>query len=161
MSLDVNFVNPFVQGTIETLKIQCQIEVKPGKIYLKGKGPEIEVEIAGVIGLTSKSFSGSIAICFPEPIFLAIMSNMIGENYQTITHELEDGAGELLNIIFGFAKRVLNEKGYQIEKAIPTVVRGAGLEVKHLTATPTVVLPFETQYGIFHLEVGTEGQSIT
>lgn len=154
--IDVNFITPFIEGAINTLKIQCQFDCKPGKIYLKGTGPTITTDIAAVIGITSKGFNGSVSICFPKAIFLGIMSNMLGEPQAEITRELEDGASELLNIIFGQAKTTLNSRGHSFEKALPTIVRGNDLKVKHLTKNPTIVMPFETPVGEFHMEISTE-----
>ncbi len=154
--VDVNFINPFIEGTLETLKVQCSSPATAEKPFLKGKGAEIVVDIAAVIGLTSQAFNGSIAICFPEIVFLSIMGRMLGETYTVITQELEDGASELLNIIFGQAKKVLNEKNYAIQKAIPTIIRGRDIVVKHLTQSPTIVLPFHTEAGTFHIEIAIQ-----
>lgn len=157
-SLDVNFINPFIHSTQSTIETQAQTKVLPGKLRLKREGEEIPVDIAGVISLTSNVFNGSIALCFPAAVFLHIYSNMIGETHTAISSEIEDAAGELLNIIFGQAKAELNTKGqYKIEKAIPTVVRGASLKVHHLTRSLAVVLPFETAAGLFHIEVAADG----
>jgi chemotaxis protein CheX len=154
--VDVNFINPFIEGAVETLKVQCSFTARSGKPFLKGKGPQLKTDIAAVIGLTSQSFKGSVAICFPEEVFLMVMERMLGEKYSTITKELEDGASELLNIIFGQAKKVLNQKGYAIEKAIPTIIKGSDIAIKHLTPSPTIVLPFETEVGIFQIEIATQ-----
>ena len=153
--IDVNFINPFIEGAIETLKVQCSFSVVAGKPFLKGKGPSIKVDLAAIIGLASPAFKGSVAICFPKPVFLRVMEKMLDEKFTEITKDLEDGASELLNIIFGQAKKALNDKGYAIEKAIPTIVRGEGIEVKHLTPSPTLVLPFSTEVGAFHIEIST------
>ena len=154
--VDVNFINPFIEGAVHTLKIQCSMEVAAGQLFMKGQGPEINVGIAGVLSLVSPDFNGSIAISFPEKTFLAIMGNMLGETYETIDKDLEDGAGELLNIIFGHAKAILNNKGYNIQKAIPTIVRGKELAVKHMSNNKTIVLPFESAEGPFHIEIGVD-----
>lgn len=159
--LDVQFFKPFVEGTLHTLKVQCSLEAKPGKPYFKGSEKEAEnIEIAAVIGLTSNAFNGSITLCFPKNVFLTIMSNMMGETYSEITNELEDGAAELLNIIFGQAKKVLNEKDYSIQKAIPTVVRGSHIHTTHLTKNKIVVLPFTTERGNLYIEISTESKSL-
>ncbi len=152
--IDVNFINPFIDGTIETLKVQCSIQTHAGKPYLKGPKSEFKVDITAVIGLTSTAFRGSVAICFPERVFLNIMEKLLGEKQTAITSELEDGASELMNIIFGQAKKVLNEKNYAIDRAIPTVVRGSDLTVRHFTPSPTIVIPFESDAGNFHIEIG-------
>ncbi len=158
--MDVNFFKPFVEGTLETLKKQCSVEAKPGKPFTKGNGPKLNIEITALIGLASSAFSGTIALCFTKEAFLSIMSNMLGETYTEITSDLQDGAAELLNIIFGHAKRVLNTQGYDIQKAIPSIIRGQNLESVHLTKAPIIVLPFTMAQGEFHIEIGSEGKSL-
>ncbi|RZA03108.1 MAG: chemotaxis protein CheX, partial [Proteobacteria bacterium] len=110
-------------------------------------------DIAGMIGITSPVFSGSIAICFPEAMFLLLMSRMLGEPCPEITKDMEDGAGEILNMIYGHAKKVLNEKGFSFEKAIPTVVRAADLKLSHMNDQGTILLPFRAEEGTFHMEI--------
>lgn len=154
--MDLNFIRPFIQSAIDVLRIQCSFSTTASKPFLKDEGPPYQTDIAAVIGLVSKSFNGSIAICFPEKIFLTLMSNMLSEECTEISRELEDGAAELLNIIFGRAKTILNEKNYAIEKAIPTIIRGKSLAVRHLTEAVTVVIPFEANMGTFYVEVAFE-----
>jgi CheY-specific phosphatase CheX len=153
MNLDAAFFKPFVDGTLHTLKVSCSMEAKSLKPFIKGKGEQPSFDIAGVIGLTSSGFVGTIAICFPEKVYLAAMSSMLGENYTSITTELQDGAAELLNMIFGHAKVVLNQQGHTIQKAIPTVVRGIGLQTNYLGKASVIVLPFSTIAGEIHMEI--------
>lgn len=155
--MDVKFFKPFVEGTIKTLLVQCSLESKPGRpFYKKDEKSEPQYEIAGIIGLTCTAFTGSISLCFPKEVFLAVIGGMLGETYEEITEEMEDGAAELMNIIFGQAKRVLNAEGYDIVKAIPTVIRGDSIVTRHLTSSPTIVLPFDTKAGGFRIEISTE-----
>lgn len=157
MSIDVSFFKPFIDGTKHTLKVQCQIDIKPGKPFIKGKGDQTSVyDIAGVIGLSCKSFHGSIALCFPREVFLDLMSRMLGETFTEITNDLVDGAAEMMNIIFGQAKTVLNAEGHDLHKAIPTVIRGKNIETRQLTKNPVFVLPFEAQSGVFYIEIVKE-----
>ena len=154
--LDLDFIKTFVLAALETLKVQCQFSAKAGKPFQKGQGVELGISIAGVIGITSSSFSGSIAVGFPTPTYLKIMSGMLGEEYTEITPDLEDGAGELINIIFGCAKKTLNDKGHNISRAIPSVVRGEKLRLMHMTKTPIIVIPFESPEGAFQIEIVLE-----
>jgi len=154
--IDTNFFKPFVTGTIKTLETQCETSAKPGKPFFKGDQAQPEFGIAGVIGVTSKVFLGSITLCFPDKVFLGLMSRMLGEELTELSDELEDGVAELLNIIFGQAKIVLNEDGYGLEKAIPTVVRGKNINTSHLTHEKIVVMPFIVDDGEFHIEIGVE-----
>lgn len=155
-TLDVGFLNPFIDGALNTLKVQCGMEARPGKPFRKAGEEGVIVDIAGVIGITSPSFKGSISIAFPAKTFLGIMEKMLGEKFETITKDVEDGAGELLNMIYGAAKTVLNTKGYALEKALPSVVTGRGVHVRQLTAAPIIVVPFETEVGAFQIEICLE-----
>lgn len=155
--IDVSFINPFIEGTVLVLNVQCSTEVTPLKPILKNSEDfKVQTDIAGIIGITSPTFTGSIAICFPEKVFLYLMSKMLGEDYQEITKDLEDGAGELLNMIFGHAKKILNTKGHSIEKALPTIVRAANLSVSHASSQSSIQLPFEGGAGTFFMEINTE-----
>lgn len=155
--INVAFINPFVEGTLTTLKIQCGVDCKPGKPMPKDEfKTSPPLAIAGVIGIASPTFRGSIAIAFPEATFLGVIGKMLGETYSEITQDLEDGAGELLNIIYGHAKKVLNEQGHSIDKALPTVVRGDKINIRHMSKSMAIVLPFETEMGLFVIEVGAD-----
>ncbi|MCJ8278330.1 MAG: chemotaxis protein CheX [Bdellovibrionales bacterium] len=149
--LQVDFIHPFVDSTREMLDVQAGVKAEAGKPYIKMDGNEFD--IIGVISLGSEVFEGSIILCFKKDVFLNICSSMMMEEFKEINEELEDAAGEMLNIIFGMAKAKLNnEKGYKIEKAIPTIIRGPGIRVKQ-TQGPKVILPFTSDAGNFHIEI--------
>ncbi len=154
--IDVNFINPFVEGAIETFKVTCSFIARPGKPFIRGQGPTIPIDIAAIIALKSAVFNGTISICFPKSVFLTIMGNMLDEKYIEITPDLEDGASELLNIIFGLGKKVLNLKGYAIEKAIPSILLGKDVLKRSSSMAPTIILPFEGDMGPFQIEISTD-----
>lgn len=54
---------------------------------------------------------------------------------------------------FGQAKVILNEKGYGIKTAIPSVVSGRNHSLETLTKGPIVVVPFESSKGNFFVEI--------
>jgi chemotaxis protein CheX len=152
-TLDTEFINPFLNATVNTLKVQAQIQTEPGQVYVKKPKEFIQGDISGVIGIVSDSFNGSVVITFPEKVFLKIISNMLGEEYTKIDNDIVDGAGELTNMIFGQAKVVLNEKGYGIKTAIPSVVSGKDHSLSGLTKGPVVIVPFSTEFGPFFVEI--------
>jgi len=156
VKLDTEFYKPFVDGAIKTLNLQCHADTKPEEPFVKGTKPQPRFELAGVIGITSSAFNGTITLCFPKQVFLTLMSNMLGETFTDITDDLQSGAAELLNIIFGSAKAVLNEQGHTIQKAIPTVIKGDSIQTTHLGTGTVMVLPFAAAGGHFHIEVSTE-----
>lgn len=88
------------------------------------------------------------------------MGKMLGETHTAITKELQDGVAELLNIIFGQAKVILNNQGYEIQKAIPTVIVGHKIVTAALTSAPVMVMPFKVEFGEFHVEISSEAASM-
>jgi len=156
VELDARFFKPFIEGTLNTLKIQCELVATHEKPFLKGQREQPNFAIAAVIGLTSSAFNGTITLCFPEKVFLGVMGKMLGESYTEINQEVQDGVAELLNIIFGQAKSALSLQGYVIQKAIPTVIRGNNLHTRALTSGPIMVLPFQTDLGEFQVEICSE-----
>ncbi len=152
-TLDTEFINPFLTATVHVLKVQAQIEATAGQIYMKKPREVMTGDISGVIGIISDTFDGSVVISFPEKTFLKVISSMLGEEYTKIDQEIVDGAGELTNMIFGQAKIVLNEKGYGIKTAIPSVISGKDHSLSALTKGPVVVVPFTTPHGKFFVEI--------
>lgn len=154
--INPSFFKPFVDGAIRTLRIQCNIEASTEKPFIKGSQEQPSFGIAAIVGVISTSFTGTITLCFTESVFLGVMSNMLGEQYSTITADLEDGAAELLNIIFGQAKIVLTSQNIEVQKAIPTVIRGDNLRTSNSARVPVIVIPFRTPLGQFQFEIATE-----
>ncbi len=152
-TLDTEFINPFLTATIHVLKVQAETDAKPGPIHVKKGGDQNHGDISGIIGIVSETFNGSVVISFPEATFLKVVSKMLGEEYTKIDKDIIDGAGELTNMIFGQAKIVLNEKGYGIKTAIPSVVSGKNHIMSALTKGPIVVVPFESTAGNFFVEI--------
>lgn len=154
-SLNMEFINPFLEATLHVLKVQASIEATPGKIAVKGKEEphDIASAISGMIGVASTHFNGLVRINFPEQTFLKIINGMLGEEYKEVSPDLLSGAGEITNMIFGQAKMVLNEKGYGLEMALPSVCHGSLKDTAPKVDGPTVIVPFDSQAGQFKVEI--------
>jgi chemotaxis protein CheX len=153
---DAAFLNEFIQAAIGTLRAQCGMDVRAGKA--RSGADRLDREIAGVIDLASEAFQGCIAIAYPKATFLNVIGRMLGETYPEITDDLEDGAAELLNMVFSRAKVGLNEKGFRIERAIPRTLRGKALESLHASEHPVLTIPFESDAGPFRIEIVVEAK---
>ncbi|MBX7231826.1 MAG: chemotaxis protein CheX [Bdellovibrionales bacterium] len=151
-TLNVDFINPFLLATKKTLEVQCKTKVKILKPFLK-KDQISNVAIASVLSLISNEFSGSIVLSFTKESFLKIYKNMFSEEHKELTAELEDAAAELLNIIYGLAKIDLNTKGFNFQKALPTILKGEKISIRQSGLEPVVIVPFETDAGPLHLEI--------
>ena len=81
------------------------------------------------------------------------MSKMHGEEYTTINGENADGASEFTNMIFGYAKIILNEQGYGIKTALPSLIVGKSHRFPASKKEIVVVVPFESELGGFFVEI--------
>jgi chemotaxis protein CheX len=151
--LDTDFVNPFLAAALHVLSVQANVTAQAQKIYLKNASDQLYGDVSGIIGVVSETFNGSVVISFPESTFLKVMSGMLGEECLELNKEIIDGAGEITNMIFGQAKIVLNEKGYGIKTAIPSVISGKEHSLSALTKGPIVVVPFQSNAGEFFIEI--------
>jgi chemotaxis protein CheX len=153
--VDVRFINPILSSTIEVIEAMTQLKIEAGKPYIKILG-ERSGDISGIVGVVSSGFKGSISLSFSEIGFLAIVSKMFQEEIKTIDDENKDAVAELLNIIFGKAKKILNENGMNIQPAIPTIVRGKDHTIEHQSQNQTIVIPFQCKdLGDFRVEVSS------
>ncbi len=152
--VDAALIKTFTDSTVNTLKIQCQVDVVPGAPHVKGEKEDLHAEIAAIVGVNDPKITGTIAIAMTDKFFLKLMTNMLGEPYTEVTTELEDGAAEILNMIFGMAKVTLNQRGFTLEKAIPTIVRGPSVRMRHRMSDPVYVIPFKCDGELFQVEFG-------
>ena len=158
--IDVNFINPFLNATVKVFKIQCFVELKAQKPFLKANtDPALLGDVSGIISITSETFAGTLAISMPEKIFLNIVKNMLGEEAASISEGNVDLVGELANMILGQAKVELASLGYRVEMALPSCVWGKEHKIKHFGTGKCMVLPFETEWGMIYSEIMAQAVS--
>jgi chemotaxis protein CheX len=149
--MDVTFINPFLEGTINVLKKMAFVDPKVGMPYLK-KDSKAVGDVSGIIGLTG-SAKGSLALSFTEKSIIKIVNNMLGENFQVINDDIRDAVGEITNMISGDARKRLEAEGFVIRAAIPTVISGKDHELSHTLTGPSIIIPFEIDEGSFVVDV--------
>ena len=149
--MDVRFINPFLEATIDVLKTMAFIEPSPGRPYLKNDNLAIG-DVSGIIGFTGAA-TGSMALSFSEGCILKIVSNMLDEDIKEINGDIKDAVGEITNMVSGAARKKLESLGLSISAAIPTVVAGKGHSVSHIMGGPSIIIPFETEQGPFVVDV--------
>ena len=110
--MNVEFVKPFIDATLNVLRTMAQIDAMPGKVSLKNSRRSIG-DMTGIIGLAGKEVKGSFAISFSESCIRArgLHSNMLGEEINELSGDIMDAVGELTNMISGGAKAELDERG--------------------------------------------------
>ncbi len=152
--IEPEFIDLIVAAAKTTFEIQANTPIQTEPLFIKkDKTLASDTRIAGIINLTCEQFKGSLVLCFSEPTFLYIYEAMVDEKIEKIDKDVADCAGEILNIILGTAKTTLQEKGYTLERAIPTVMVGEKLQVQFRSPYPAIVIPFKVKTGRITLEI--------
>lgn len=123
MSINVEYINPFLMAASSIIKDICQIEMKVGKPYIKST-EFAEDSVVIMIGLTGE-MRGQVMIALSCTKALEIASRMM---MGMPVSELDDMAisaiSELGNMIMGNAATILSTKGIAVDITPPTVCRG-------------------------------------
>ena len=149
--MDVKFINPFLEGTVEVLTKMAFVNPMPGKPYLK-KNNLAKGDVSGIIGITG-TIRGSLALSFSTGSILKIVSNMLGEEITSINGDIRDAVGEITNMVSGAARKRIEAMGYSLSASIPTVVSGKEHSIMHVMGGPSIVIPFEMEAGSFVVDV--------
>ena len=149
--MDVNYINPFLQGTLDVLKTMAFITAIPGKPLVK-KSTAAAGDVSGIIGITGDA-TGSLALSFTEPCICEVVNSMLGENHSVINPAIIDAVGELTNMISGAARNLMEKEGIKAFAAIPTVVHGKNHTINSIYNVPSIIIPFSTPAGLFFVDV--------
>ncbi|MBN2712916.1 MAG: chemotaxis protein CheX [Planctomycetes bacterium] len=151
-SVNVEFINPFIDATINVFKTMCQMDVHRKKLFLKDDHKMLG-DVSGVMGL-SGSATGSVVVSLPERLACIVVGRMLGEEpSSSLTPDVCDAVGELINMISGQAKASLVKTKYHFSISIPSVVSGPGHEISHRKGTPNIVVLFEADAQEFAIQV--------
>lgn len=152
--MKAEYVNPFLNGTVNVLKTMAFVDPKPGKPYVKQDKKAVG-DISGVIGLTG-STKGAVVVSFSRECAMKVVSSMMGEQYTDLTDEVRDAVGEITNMVSGDARRSLAELGANFEAGIPTVVVGKGHEITSMGKGPCLAIPFKVDNFDMTVEISFE-----
>ena len=157
-----NFIKAFIQATPRVLYIQAQVLSRQMKLSMKKSNLTLlPGVISGVVRVTTFETFYAVILSFPEGTFLKIISQMLGEVYTELNKDIQDGAAELLNIIYGQVRAQFKDSDTGTLSEIPFVVAGNQLTTLDfktkgsvsIDAGKMVTIPFETGLGSFFIEV--------
>lgn len=149
--VDAKLLKPFIDGASNAFQVQVGINLKGESPYSKAHMYEEGDAIAGQVNVNLPNFKGEICLCFSEASFIGTYGALLGEEISKIDEESADAASELLNMIYGHAKTILNRDfGMVLEPAIPKAI----LNPKPVkSANPVIVIPFNSDHGKLRIEI--------
>ena len=123
MSINVEYINPFLMAATNIIKDICQIDMQVGKPYVK-QTAFADDSVIIMIGITGE-MRGSVIIALTYNKALEIASKMMMGMPVTELDEVATSAiSELGNMIMGNAATILSTKGVGIDITPPTLCRG-------------------------------------
>ncbi len=150
--MNVEFINPFLESIVNVLSTMAQTKPTPKKAFIKN-GNMAMGDVTGLIEMSSEKAKGSLAVTFTAPAILHVASQMLGEEVKNMDDDIADTVGEITNMVTGGAKKLLSEKGFAFNMAIPSMFSGDKHMVSHLVVGPVLVIPFTIDAGDFFIEV--------
>lgn len=148
--MNVEYINPFLVSTVNVIGTMAFTKINPEKPYINRcqNSDRIVTGTIGLVGTASgRNVLGSVVISFEEQAILEIVSNMLSEKFIEVNKDVEDAIGEITNMIVGGAKRMLAEKGFKFNLALPTLIRGMNVSLNLNTKGPRIVIPFSLASG--------------
>jgi len=151
-----NYVEPFVEVTVNTFKEFVGVEVSPRHPHFLDPEKGFEWDISAVIGL-SGVVKGAVIVSMKADLAIRLTDLLTGTTNSEINADVIDAIGEINNIIAGNIKpKVPN--GDKIVISIPTIIKGKEHSIAWPSkATRILCIPHKAfENDIFHLMVAIE-----
>ncbi|NLK21295.1 MAG: chemotaxis protein CheX [Epulopiscium sp.] len=153
--MNVDLINPFIQGTQSILRDVCNEETKLGKIYLK-KSPYPGDTIAIIIGLTGE-IKGQVIFSLGTKTACSIASKMMMGMEVTEMDEMAKSAiSELTNMILGNTATLFYNNGISVDITPPSLLMGSNLQIS-TSKMQTICIPLQLSEGdTFEIDVAIQ-----
>jgi chemotaxis protein CheX len=158
LPLDHDVINPFIEATVKVLETMAFIRPVLGTT-LPWDSHHSAAEVAGIVGLTNKedTVRGFMSVGFTQGSICQIVSNMLGEEFTAINHEIREAVGEIANMISGQARQGLSARGIKLQASLPSVVSGQHMLVEGKQKIPMVLVNFSVDSGPLELGICFDG----
>lgn len=139
--MNVEFINPFIQGTQSVLKNVCNEETQLGKIYLK-TSPYTGETISIIIGVTG-DIKGQVIFSLNINSACAIASKMMmGMPVLEMDELAKSAISELTNMILGNTATLFYNGGITIDITPPSLLMGQNIQIS-TTKMQTICIPLQ------------------
>ena len=149
---DIQILNEFIKSTHTTItQLTGAQEIKTGKPYLQKKDEIIKSDITAMISVQTQTFSGYVALAFPEVTYLKLVSGMLKKDQMVIDNDNIKCAGAIVSLIYGQARAALTDLGTNLTEATPQIMTGQGHRLHVAENSVTLVVPSQAAIGDFSL----------
>ena len=142
--MNVQFLNPFVEGAYEVLRVELGGDISRGNLNFES-GPYQTDDVTVVIALVG-AVEGTVFYGMSKSTAIHIASHTIGEEFADLEGLAQSGIAELGNVITGRASMKLSQAGFEATISPPSLIIGAGAQVSTLDF-PRLIVPLVTSMG--------------
>jgi CheY-like chemotaxis protein len=159
----LNFIEPFIDVTINFLNSISHSKIKKKNIYIRKEGDTTNSsfmgEISTSIGLRSSHLEGSLGLIFKKETFLKINNQFNNQKETQLNQGNAHFLGQIIKKIMKETSKVLERKSFSIHYEGPhQVVFGENLNIHHFQKGPVLVTEFESDLGSFAMELLIKGK---
>jgi chemotaxis protein CheX len=117
-------------------------------------------DVTGIINMVSDRVEGVLAVSFPKPVIFELTKRLVGIEPTDIDEIVEGMVGDITNMVYGGAKTLLDDEGYNFDMAIPNVIHELDLEIDFPNDDMVAVVTFTTEVGEFYVLISFEGTAL-
>jgi chemotaxis protein CheX len=150
--MKVEFLNPFISGTLNVFRTMLNCELTRGEPGLK-RNHAPEYEVSGLIGLSGKAH-GIVVVSLGRTTALRLTETLLGQAPPDLNADVVDAVGELANMIAGSAKAQLEE--YDLSVSLPSVICGKNHTLGYPSRATPIMIPFTSELGPVCIDVALE-----
>ncbi len=146
-----------IDATTEVFSTMLMMEVTPELPRLETIEP-FDHSITGMVGMAGQ-YKGMLAIHACDQVAMAITSNFLGLEVDSLNDDVKDAFGELANMLAGSIKAYLSDNSRDIQLSIPSAVCGQNYSIDFHPHRRSTMVPFTSAEGTFLVELQLEHQS--
>ena len=149
--MNVEVINPFIQGTKQVLSMVCSVDSKMGKVAIKTKPFEDKLNVTiGIVG----DIKGKVNYAFNLDVALFIASKMMFTEVTVLDDISKSAICELSNMISGSIATIFSNNGKIIDITTPKLEQN----YDHCDVEKFISVPLEIAEGkIFEIDIWIEG----
>jgi CheY-specific phosphatase CheX len=145
--MTTDYVKPFVDGTVEMVTTMLNLSCKNGGEPVKNE----DIYISGTIWLTGTA-KGQVVLSFTKKTATKLVARMLNMFESEVDNQiLQDGVGEMVNIVAGSAMTKLSNTEYQFDLTVPLTVVGKDHSLPLFEGNLLDTCSLQTEFGNFNL----------
>lgn len=146
----IEFINPFVESSVEIIEEVSGAKVERQEIVLRNKITKIS-GIAAIIGVIGEA-DGRLLFDMTEETALNVASAMNDEKLTEMNTLTRETLTELANMITGKAITKLHAMGFKFKMTPPSLVTGRDMSITDL-GVEVLVVPLKTSLGEIEVNI--------